>query len=99
MPLDEPHKHRASWKRRKSSRPGEILNAARVVFAEKGFMGTRMADIATIAGVTKGTIYLYFPSKEFLLEVVKQQEQQTNPAHSVCNTPDQSIPRLKDTEA
>ncbi len=52
------------WKRRKAARPQEILEAALGVFAQKGFAGTRMDDIAREAGVTKGTIYLYFESKE-----------------------------------
>jgi AcrR family transcriptional regulator len=52
------------WTRRKQARPGEILDAAMKVFAEKGFAAARMEDIAARAGVTKGTIYLYFPSKE-----------------------------------
>lgn len=53
-----------SWSRRKQARPGEILEAALEVFAEKGFAAARMEDIAKRAGVTKGTIYLYFASKE-----------------------------------
>lgn len=53
-----------SWRRRKEARPGEILEAALSVFAEKGFAAARMDDIAHRAGVTKGTIYLYFRSKE-----------------------------------
>jgi len=52
------------WTRRKQARPGEILDAALMVFAEKGYAAARMEDIAARAGVTKGTIYLYFPSKE-----------------------------------
>ena len=52
------------WKRRKAARPQEILEAALGVFAEKGFARTRMEDIARQAGVTKGTIYLYFENKE-----------------------------------
>lgn len=52
------------WKRRKEDRPQEILEAALAVFAEKGLSGARMDDIAARAGVTKGTIYLYFPSKD-----------------------------------
>jgi AcrR family transcriptional regulator len=51
------------WKRRKEARPQEILEAALSVFAEKGLSAARMDDIAARAGVTKGTIYLYFPSK------------------------------------
>lgn len=52
------------WTRRKQARPNEILDAALKVFAEKGFAGARMEDIAKRAGVTKGTIYLYFENKE-----------------------------------
>jgi len=52
------------WTRRKQARPAEILDAALKVFAEKGFAGARMEDIAARAGVTKGTIYLYFENKE-----------------------------------
>jgi AcrR family transcriptional regulator len=53
-----------SWNRRKQARPGEILDAALSVFAEKGYAAARMEDIAARAGVTKGTIYLYFQNKE-----------------------------------
>src|SRR5258708_1251185 len=55
---------RTRWTRRKEARPAEILDAAVAEFAEKGFAAARMDDIARRAGVTKGTIYLYFPSKE-----------------------------------
>lgn len=41
----------------------EILNAARKVFARKGFVGSIVNDIAAEAGVAKGTIYIYFASK------------------------------------
>ena len=54
----------ARWTRRKLARPTEILDAAVAVFAEKGFAAARMEDIARKAGVTKGTIYLYFEGKE-----------------------------------
>ena len=52
------------WQRRKEARPQEILDAAYTVFTEKGFASARMEDIARAAGVTKGTVYLYFDSKE-----------------------------------
>ena len=52
------------WTRRKEARPAEILDAAVAVFAEKGFAAARMDDIARRAGVTKGTISLYFEGKE-----------------------------------
>jgi AcrR family transcriptional regulator len=54
--------------RRKAERPGEILGAAFEAFAERGFAGTRMEDIAARAGVTKGAIYCYFETKERLFE-------------------------------
>ena len=57
-------KSQARWTRRKLARPSEILDAAVAVFAEKGFAAARMEDIARKAGVTKGTIYLYFQGKE-----------------------------------
>ena len=52
------------WTRRKQARPAEILDAALQVFAAKGYAAARMDDIARAAGVTKGTIYLYFENKE-----------------------------------
>jgi AcrR family transcriptional regulator len=60
----------ARWSRRKDARPAEILDAALKVFAEKGFAGARMDDIARRAGVTKGTIYLYFENKEAVFKTL-----------------------------
>ena len=60
----------ARWARRKEARPAEILDAALQLFAEKGFAGTRMEDIARRAGVTKGTIYLYFENKEAMFKTL-----------------------------
>jgi AcrR family transcriptional regulator len=56
--------------RRKEARPGEILAAASALFTEKGFAATRMDDVAARAGVSKGTLYLYFPSKEELFKAL-----------------------------
>ena len=55
-------------RRRKEARPGEIVAAALDVFAEKGFAATRLEDIAARAGVSKGTVYLYFDNKEALFK-------------------------------
>jgi AcrR family transcriptional regulator len=60
----------ARWRRRKEARPQEILDAALSVFAEKGYAAARMDDIAARAGVTKGTIYLYFDSKEAVFKTL-----------------------------
>ncbi len=51
-------------RRRKEARPGELLDAALTLFAERGYSATRIDDIAARAGVSKGTLYLYFPSKQ-----------------------------------
>ncbi len=58
---------RPKWRRRPDERPTEIADAALEVFARGGFTAARMDDIARKAGVSKGTIYLYYPSKEDLL--------------------------------
>ena len=58
------------WRRRKEDRPGEIIAAALACFAERGFAATRLDDVARRAGVTKGTLYLYFPNKEELFKAV-----------------------------
>ncbi|HTO41387.1 MAG TPA: TetR/AcrR family transcriptional regulator [Rhizomicrobium sp.] len=60
----------ARWRRRKDARPQEILEAALAVFAEKGFSAARMEDISKRAGVTKGTLYLYFEGKEALFKAL-----------------------------
>ena len=58
------------WRRRKEARPTEIVEAALACFAAKGFAATRLDDIAARAGITRGTLYLYFPSKEELFKEV-----------------------------
>jgi AcrR family transcriptional regulator len=57
-------------RRRKDTRPAELLDAALEVFAEKGFAAARMEDIAARAGAAKGTLYLYFASKEAVFEAL-----------------------------
>ena len=61
-----PHKR----ERRKQDRPGELLEAALDLFVEKGFAATRVEEVAARAGVSKGTLFLYFPSKEELFKAV-----------------------------
>jgi AcrR family transcriptional regulator len=58
------------WKRRAEDRPREICAAALEVFAEKGFAAAKLDDIARRAGVSKGTLYLYFNDKEELFRAV-----------------------------
>ena len=61
------------WQRRKGERTPEILEAALACFAEKGFAASRMDEIAARAGITKGTIYLYFESKEAVFKSLAHQ--------------------------
>ncbi len=56
----------------KAARHEEILDAARSVFAARGFKGTTIADIAEGAGIALGTVYLYFPSKDAVFEALSQ---------------------------
>ncbi|MBC7608770.1 MAG: TetR/AcrR family transcriptional regulator [Polaromonas sp.] len=56
--------------RRKEARPGELLDAALDLFVEKGFAATRAEEVAARAGVSKGTLFLYFQSKEDLFKAV-----------------------------
>lgn len=58
------------WQRRKDVRPSEITAAALDLFVDRGFAATRLDDIAERAGVSKGTLYLYFKSKEDLFKSV-----------------------------
>ena len=56
--------------RRKNARPGELLAAALDLFVEKGYAATRVEEVASRAGVSKGTLFLYFASKEELFKAV-----------------------------
>lgn len=65
-------KSSSRWQRRKEARPEEILDAALQLFTEKGFSATRMMDVAKAAGLSKGTLYLYFSNKEVIFKEVVQ---------------------------
>jgi len=69
-PMTEKPATAPRWRRRKDARPSEIVSAALDVFVEKGYAATRLEDVARHAGVTKGTMYLYFESKEALFKTV-----------------------------
>ena len=56
------------WKRRKESRHHELLAAALDLFVEHGYAATRLEDVASMAGVSKGTLYSYFANKEELFK-------------------------------
>ena len=54
----------------------QILDGARRVFLADGFDGASMNDIARVAGVSKGTLYVYFDSKESLFEALIREDRQ-----------------------
>ena len=90
MSIDAPTR----WRRRKEARPAEIMAAALECFRERGFAATRLEDVAARAGVTKGTIYLYYPSKEDLFKAVVRGEVAPEPrASSRRCSPSPSPPR------
>ena len=65
-----PFKNKPRWVRRKEARPQELLAAALDLFVERGYAATRLDDVAAQAGVSKGTLYLYFTNKEELFKAV-----------------------------
>ncbi|GKS98257.1 TetR/AcrR family transcriptional regulator [Acidovorax sp. SUPP3434] len=72
-PAPPPSTEASKRERRKEARPGELLDAALELFVEKGYAATKVDEVAARAGVSKGTLFLYFPSKEDLFkEVVRQ---------------------------
>lgn len=58
------------YRRRKEDRPGEITEAAFSAFAENGYAGTKVEEVAKRAGISKGLLYLYFRTKEDLFKAV-----------------------------
>lgn len=54
-------------RRNREARRAEILDAAVRVFARQGYAGSRIEDVAREAGIAKGSVYLYFDSREELL--------------------------------
>src|ERR671936_3121257 len=71
--MTRPNASEPRWRRAPGERPGQIIEAALEVFGEVGLARARLDDIAKRAGISKGTIYVYFPDKEALFkEVVRK---------------------------
>jgi AcrR family transcriptional regulator len=68
--MECPLETKPRWERRKDARPQELLAAALDLFVERGFASTRLEDVARRAGVSKGTLYLYYENKEELFKAV-----------------------------
>ena len=87
-------------RRRKAARPGEIVSAGIAEFGEFGFERARLDRIAAKAGIAKGTIYLYFPSKEALFaaaveeHVINLMEETESDLTSFTGSTDELLKRL-----
>ena len=68
--MQAPQDTKPRWERRKDARPQELLASALEQFVERGYAATRLEDVAKRAGVSKGTLYLYFTNKEELFKAV-----------------------------
>lgn len=73
----------------------QILDGARQVFMRNGFDAASMNEIARVAGVSKGTLYVYFDSKEALFEVLIRQDKRAQ-AEQTCRL-DEEGPDLRQT--
>lgn len=84
------------WRRRPTERPQELLDAALQVFAEHGLARARVEDIAARAGVSKGTVYLYFDSKEELFrEAVRDRIARTLETLEAAAPPGDPVARIQ----
>lgn len=66
--MTDPDTPQPKFRRRAQARPDEVLDAALALFTERGYAKTTVEQIAKRAGLSKGAVYLYFPSKEAILE-------------------------------
>lgn len=84
------------WVRRSSARPDELAKAALDLCAERGIQATRVADVAERAGVTVGTVYRYFRTKEELIDAAMRLAEQPVRRSPVPDRPGASLPALAD---
>ena len=66
------------WQRRAEARPQELLEAALAEFVARGYAATRLDEVARRAGVSKGTLYLYYENKAELFKAVVRKSLVTN---------------------
>ena len=85
----------APRRRRKEARPSELVAAALACFAERGFAATKLDDIAAKAGVSKGTVYLYFASKQAVFEALVRQAVLPNVERLIGETAQPGAPVLE----
>jgi len=68
--VPRPHSNSPRWQRRAEARPQELLDAALDEFVTCGYAATRLEAVARRAGVSKGTLYLYYENKAELFKAV-----------------------------
>lgn len=90
MSVPTPVARSPRWQRQPEIRPRQILEAAFRVFGTRGLHGATLDDVARAAGITKGTIYLYFPSKaDLFIAMLKSRVNDLMPA---VETPEDGRP-------
>src|SRR5216683_883436 len=72
--MDAGMPHRSLKEKQRQERADLILQAAEAVLTEKGYADTSMDEIAARVGIAKGTVYLYFPSKQNLVFALLERE-------------------------
>src|SRR5579872_2727403 len=72
----------------------QIMDCAWAVFLAAGFDGASMNDVARVAGVSKGTLYVYFDSKEKLFEALIREERRRQAERLAVFAPDDGEPRI-----
>lgn len=89
---------KASFKKRLlDEREHAILSTARRMFAERGYHGTNLNDVANEVGIARGTIYLHFATKDELLAAIikNADEQLLNVLNDVIKPEDNPLDKLK----
>lgn len=96
FPLGDAAAKKPARRRRKDARPGEIIEAATEVFCEQGFGAAKLEEVARRAGVAKGTVFLYFPTKQDLFRAVARSLVEAHLARldQAAPAPELSFPEL-----
>ncbi len=85
---------RPRWRRQPDERPRQILEAAFRIFGSRGLHGATLEEVARAAGISKGTIYLYFPNKAALFTaMMKARVNNILPADPAPRQPGGSVRR------
>ncbi len=90
-------KRSPKWRRQPADRPSQILKAALLVFGEAGVTDATLDQVASRAGVSKGTIYLYFASKEDLFRQTIRHALPAAPTEPAAQPSGTASRQLRDT--